>query len=57
MLAMIIISFFIVMGFCAALMIGQFFGRQPITPKCNPETCCMQDEDCKGGTAVQPGSH
>ncbi len=47
MAATIIISFVIVLIFCAALALGQFFGRAPITPKCNPGECCLGARDCK----------
>jgi hypothetical protein len=42
----VIVSFVFVLVFCAALAIGQFFGREPITPKCNPGTCCMKGKNC-----------
>ncbi len=42
----VIVSFLIVLVFCGALAIGQFFGREPITPKCNPGTCCMKGKNC-----------
>ena len=54
MLATIIISLVIFLALGAALTIGQFFGREPITPKCNPDTCCMQDEDCAHRPAMGP---
>jgi len=47
MIETIIISFVIVLGFCAALALGQFFGREPIKAKCNPDDCCMQGNKCK----------
>ena len=46
MIETIIISLIIVLGFCGALALGQFFGRAPIKAKCNPDTCCMQGDDC-----------
>jgi hypothetical protein len=42
----IIVSLIIVLGFCVALGLGQFFGRAPIKAKCNPDACCMQSDDC-----------
>ena len=47
MAATIAISFVIVLIFCAALALGQFFGREPITPKCNPGDCCLGAKGCK----------
>ena len=41
------ISLAVLLTFCAALALGQFFGREPITPKCNPGPCCLQGKDCK----------
>lgn len=46
MTATIILSLIFILVFCAALAIGQVFGREPITPKCNPGTCCMKGENC-----------
>ena len=46
MAATIIVSFIIVLIFCAALAVGQFFGREPITPKCNPGDCCLGAKGC-----------
>ena len=45
MIATIFVSLIIVLGFCAALGLGQFFGRAPISAKCNPDTCCMRGDD------------
>ena len=42
----IIFTLGVLLIFCALLAIGQFFGREPITPKCNPDTCCMKGEGC-----------
>ncbi len=42
----IFVSFVIVIVFCTALAIGQFFGRGPITPKCNPGECCFGGKNC-----------
>ncbi len=42
----VIVSFLVVLVFCGALAVGQFFGREPITPKCNPGTCCMKGKNC-----------
>ena len=47
MLATILVSLTVLLAFCAALALGQFFGREPITPKCNPGPCCLQGKDCK----------
>ena len=52
MLATIIISLAIVLAFCSALALGQFFGRKPITPKCNPGKCCMQRNNCDRRSAA-----
>ena len=52
MVATIIISLIVVLAFCAALALGQFFGREPITPKCNPDTCCMQGDNCSRRSAA-----
>ena len=49
-----IISLFFILVFCAALAFGQFFGREPITPKCNPGTCCMKGESCSRRSAKTP---
>ena len=46
MAAIMIITLLFVLVFCALLAIGQFFGREPMTPKCNPDTCCMKGESC-----------
>ena len=42
----VFVSLVFILVFGAALAIGQFFGREPITPKCNPGTCCMKGESC-----------
>ncbi len=47
MAATIIVTFVVVLVFCAALALGQFFGREPITPKCNPGDCCLGAKNCK----------
>ena len=47
MLATVLVSLVVVLAFCAALALGQFFGREPITPKCNPGPCCMQGKKCE----------
>ncbi|MGI9248189.1 MAG: hypothetical protein ACR2QI_04200 [Woeseiaceae bacterium] len=52
MLTTVIISLITLLVFCAALALGQFFGREPITPKCNPGDCCMQGEKCTRRSAV-----
>ena len=52
MLATILISLAVVLAFCAALALGQFFGREPIVPKCNPGDCCMQGENCSRRSAA-----
>ena len=54
MLATIIISLVIFLAFGAALTLGQIFGREPITPKCNPDACCMQDDNCARRSATHP---
>ncbi len=43
----ILVSFLIVLVCCLALALGQFFGREPITPKCNPGDCCLGARGCK----------
>ncbi len=52
MLATIVISFAALLLFSIALAVGQFFGRKPIAPKCNPDTCCMQGDNCKRRAAA-----
>ena len=47
MLVTVIGSLVILLAFCAALALGQFFGREPITPKCNPGPCCLEGKNCK----------
>ena len=47
MLATMIITLVVVLVSCSALALGQFFGREPITPKCNPGPCCLQGKNCK----------
>lgn len=42
----LVISLVFILVFCAALAIGQFFGREPITPKCNPGDCCLGVRNC-----------
>ena len=54
MLATVIISLVIFLAFGAALTLGQIFGREPITPKCNPDACCMQDDNCAHRSATHP---
>lgn len=54
MLNTVLVSLLVVLCFAALMAIGQFFGRAPVRPKCNPEDCCMQGENCtrieeKGG--------
>ena len=46
MLTTVIVSLVAIFAFSAALALGQFFGREPITPKCNPDACCMQGDNC-----------
>ena len=53
MLATVIVSLVAVLAFSAALALGQFFGRGPITPKCNPDDCCMQGDNCDRRPATQ----
>lgn len=55
MLATLLISFFALLTFCAALAVGQFFGREPITPKCNPGPCCLEGKKCKRRTSCTSG--
>ncbi len=52
MFATIIISLAVVLLFCAGLALGQFFGRDPIVPKCNPGDCCMQGDKCTRRSAA-----
>ncbi len=42
MLATVIGTLLILLLACAALALGQFFGRAPVTPKCNPGPCCLE---------------
>ena len=46
MIETITVSLIIILGFCISLALGQFFGRAPIKPKCNPDNCCLQGDDC-----------
>lgn len=54
MLEAVIVTLVAVLAFSAALAVGQLFGRGPITPKCNPDACCMQGDDCERRQAAQP---
>ena len=54
MLTTVIVSLVAILAFSAALALGQFFGREPITPKCNPDACCMQGDDCDRRAPAQP---
>lgn len=54
MLATVIISLIIFLALGAALTFGQLFGREPITPKCNPDACCMQHDHCDHRSAMHP---
>lgn len=54
MLAAIVASFSVLLVFSIALALGQFFGRDPVTPKCNPDTCCMQGNNCTRPSATSP---
>ena len=48
MLATVIGTLVILLTFCAALALGQFFGREPVTPKCNPGDCCLEGgQNCR----------
>lgn len=55
MLATVIVSLITVLAFSVALAFGQFFGREPITPKCNPDACCMQGDHCDRSAPTQTG--
>ncbi len=55
MLATIFVTLLVLLVFCAALALGQFFGREPITPKCNPGPCCLQGKNCKRRRMASPG--
>lgn len=46
MLTTILVSLCIVLAFAGLMAVGQFFGRAPVQPKCNPDTCCMQGDNC-----------
>ncbi|MDJ0907059.1 MAG: hypothetical protein QNI96_13655 [Woeseiaceae bacterium] len=50
MLTTVFVTVIAMLVFCAALALGQFFGRKPIVPKCNPGDCCMQGENCTRGS-------
>ncbi len=52
MLATMLISLLILLTCCAALALGQFFGREPVTPKCNPGPCCLQGKKCRRRTTA-----
>lgn len=52
MLTTIAVSFVVLFLSCIALAIGQFFGRKPVMPKCNPDSCCMQGERCSRPSAA-----
>jgi hypothetical protein len=41
MLTMMLGSLGVILFFALALGFGQFIGRAPLVPKCNPDTCCM----------------
>ena len=56
MLETVIISLVIVLAFGAALTLGQFFGREPIKPKCNPDACCMEHDNCSHHPAIRQRS-
>ena len=55
MLATVIVSLVAILAFSVALALGQFFGREPITPKCNPDACCMQGDHCDRSAPTQTG--
>ncbi len=42
MLATLVGTLVILLVACAALALGQFFGRAPVVPKCNPGPCCLE---------------
>jgi len=46
MLATIGVSLFVALIFAGLMGLGQFFGRAPVRPKCNPGDCCLQGEAC-----------
>lgn len=48
-------SFVIVLLSCAALMVGQLFGRGPIKGSCNSAGHCSQAETCKLECAFRHG--
>ena len=55
MIETIIGSFLIIILAAAAIAVGQFFGRPPVTGKCGPDNprCCMNQNskraDCRDG--------
>jgi hypothetical protein len=57
MLATVVVCFAILLLFSFALAIGQFFGRDPITPKCNPGPCCLQGDNCERRSAATQRRH
>lgn len=57
MLTTVIVTLVAILAFSAALALGQFFGREPITPKCNPDACCMRGDDCDSRAPAHPGGH
>ncbi len=46
MLTTILVSLIVVLAFAGLMAVGQFFGREPVKPKCNPNSCCMQGDNC-----------
>jgi hypothetical protein len=48
-------SFVIIMLSCAALMVGQFFGRDPISGSCSTSGHCSHTSTCKLECAFRRG--
>ncbi len=56
MLATVIGTLVILLTVCAALALGQFFGREPVTPKCNPGPCCLEGrKNCRRRASCASG--
>lgn len=47
MIETILVSLVFILVVCGGLALGQFFGREPVTPKCNPGPCCLEGDNCE----------
>ena len=54
-MAIFLVSFVVILASCAALALGQWFGRAPIKGGCRPETreCCRNPDACDGNLATR----